>query len=121
MCRRGDIYNVDFGKNTESRKQYGIRPALVVSNNQANQYSPVITVIPLTSRIYNKRFLPTHVLIPKSCGSGLERDSLALAEQVEALDKTCLLEKRGTIEDKMIMAKVTRALQIQIGAVDRYN
>lgn len=60
MCRRGDIYNVDFGKNTESRKQYGIRPALVVSNNQANQYSPVITVVPLTSRIYKKRFLPTH-------------------------------------------------------------
>ena len=36
MCRRGDIYNVDFGKNIESRKQYGIRPALVVSNNRAN-------------------------------------------------------------------------------------
>lgn len=52
---------------------------------------------------------------------GLEQDSLALAEQAEALDKTCLLEKRGTIEDEMIMAKVTRALQIQIGAVDKYN
>lgn len=121
MCRRGDIYNVDFGNNTESRKQYGIRPALVVSNNRANQHSPVITVVPLTSRIYKKRFLPTHVLIPKSCGSGLEHDSLALAEQVEALDKTCLLEKRGTIEDEMIMANVTHALQIQIGAVDKYN
>lgn len=47
MCRRGDIYNVDFGKNTESRKQYGSRPALVVSNNRENQYSPVITVVPL--------------------------------------------------------------------------
>ena len=59
--------------------------------------------------------------MPKSCDSGLERDSLALAEQMEALDKTCLLEKRGTIEDRMIMVKGTRALQIQIGAVDKYN
>lgn len=85
MCKRGDIYYVDFGQNIDSNKQCGIRPAVIVSNNRANEHSPVITVVPLTSRTYKKRSLPTHVFIPKGCG--LERNSLALAEQVEAIDK----------------------------------
>lgn len=57
MCKRGDIYYVDFGQNIESNKQCGTRPAVIVSNNRANEHSPVITVVPLTSRIYKKRFL----------------------------------------------------------------
>ena len=39
-CRRGDIYFVDFGRDTESNLQCGVRPALVVSNNRANENSP---------------------------------------------------------------------------------
>ena len=39
-CRRGDIYFVDYGRDTESNLQCGIRPALVVSNNRANENSP---------------------------------------------------------------------------------
>ena len=38
-CRRGDIYFVDFGRDTESSLQCGIRPALVVSNNRMNYAS----------------------------------------------------------------------------------
>lgn len=119
MCKRGDIYYVDFGQNIESNKQYGIRPAVIVSNNRANEHSPVITVVPLTSRIYKKRFLPTHVLIPKCCG--LDRSSLALAEQVEAIDKKNLKEKRGHISDTAIMEQINQALQIQLGVDERYN
>lgn len=119
MCKRGDIYFVDFGQNIESNKQCGIRPAVIVSNNRANEHSPVITVVPLTGRTYKKRFLPTHVFIPKSCG--LERNSLALAEQVESIDKKNLREKRGHISDSDIMAQITQAIQIQIGVDDRYN
>lgn len=40
MCKRGDIYYVDFGEKDGS-KQGGVRPALVVSNNKANKHSPV--------------------------------------------------------------------------------
>ena len=57
-CRRGDIYFVNFGRDTESNLQCGIRPALVVSNNRANENSPVITVIPLTARTYKKPHFP---------------------------------------------------------------
>ena len=33
MCKRGDIYYVDFGSNHKSYKQSGIKPAVIVSNN----------------------------------------------------------------------------------------
>ena len=120
-CRRGDIYFVDFGRDTESSLQCGIRPALVVSNNRANENSPVITVIPLTGRTYKRPHFPTHVLIPKTFGTGLARSRMALAEQVSTIDKSCLMEKKGSVTDMEIMAAVTKALQIQIGAVERYN
>ena len=94
-CRRGDIYFVDFGRDTESNLQCGIRPALVVSNNRANENSPVITVIPLTARTYKRPHFPTHVLIPKTSGTGLARNSMALAEQVSTIDKSYLMEKKG--------------------------
>lgn len=119
MCKRGDIYYVDFGQNIESNKQCGTRPAVIVSNNRANEHSPVITVVPLTSRIYKKHFLPTHVFIPKEYG--LARNSLALAEQVEAIDKKNLREHRGRITDIGIMDQITKAIQIQIGVDEKYN
>lgn len=119
MCRRGDIYLVDFGENIDTKKQCGIRPAVIVSNNKANEYSPVITVVPLTSKIFKKRFMPTHVYIP--AGGGLSCGSLALAEQVEAIDKVRLLEKKGKITSDVIMEKITRAIQIQIGVYEEYN
>ena len=118
MCKRGDIYYVDFGKR-EGSKQGGIRPSLVVSNNKANKYSPVITVVPLSARVWKKKYLPTHVLIPRS--RGLNRPSMALAEQVETLDKTRLGDRIGEVLDEMVMEQITVALQIQIGAYEEYN
>ena len=117
MCMRGDIFYVDFGKGIGS-KQGGVRPALIVSNNKANRNSPVITVVPLTARIWKKRYLPTHVRI---YGSGLSKPSMALAEQVETLDKSNLKEKIGEVSDEAVMDQVTRALQIQIGVFREYN
>ena len=121
MCKRGDIYFVDFGKNIDTRKQCGVRPVIVVSNNRANAYSPVITVVPLTSKIHKKRFLPTHVYIPASAVFGLSCGSLALAEQVEAIDKERLIEKKGSIISAEIMREITRAIQVQIGVFEEYN
>ena len=96
MCRRGEIYNVDFGNNENSYKQCGVRPALVVSNNRANENSPVVTVVPLTARVWKKKYLPT-------------------------LDKNQLLEKLGEVYDEMVMQQITIALQIQIGVYAEYN
>ena len=74
----------------------------------------MITVIPLTGRTYKRPHFPTHVLIPKTSGTGLARNSMALAEQVSTIDKSCLMEKKGSVTDMEIMAAVTKALQIQL-------
>lgn len=50
--RRGDILWADLGMFPTTSVQGGVRPVIVVSNNKANTYSSVITVVPLTSRIY---------------------------------------------------------------------
>ena len=120
MCKRGDIYFVNFGEKAGS-EQGGVRPALVVSNNKANKYSPVVTVIPLSARVWKKRHLPTHVQIPLKKSNGLDKPSMALAEQVETLDKTRLGEKIGEVLDALLMEQITVALQIQIGVYDEYN
>lgn len=118
MCRRGDIYLADCGQgDSGSSLQRGMRPVLVVSNDKANTHSPVVTVVPLTGRTWKKRSLPTHVLIPCSDGHGLTKPSVALAEQVTAIDKDRLTELWGHVTDQELMAEVTTALLIQIGVV----
>ena len=47
--RRGDILWADLGMFPTTSVQGGVRPVIVVSNNKANTYSSVITVVPLTS------------------------------------------------------------------------
>lgn len=121
MCKRGDIYYVDFGSNHKSYKQSGIRPAVIVSNNKNNVNAPVVTVVPLTARVWKKKYLPTHVQISTKCSVGLDKPSMVLAEQVETLDKDRLGEKIGKITDEETMNAITVALQIQIGAFQEYN
>ncbi len=117
MCKRGEIYFADCGHgDSNSSLQRGMRPVLVVSNDMANAHSPVVTVVPLTGRTWKKRSLPTHVPIPCSSGHGLTRPSVALVEQVTAIDRDRLTKLRGRITDRRLMARVTAALQIQIGA-----
>lgn len=65
--------------------------------------------------------MPTHVLIPKRATDALDSDSIALAEQVEALDKKCFICYKGHVWDQQIMSEITQALQIQIGVYEQYN
>lgn len=119
MCRRGDIYFADLGDKQGSSIQRGLRPVLIVSNDVANRHSPVITMIPLTGRVQKKRTLPTHVFIPQSAATGLDRASVALAEQVTSIDKGELLEFKGRVTNPHIMEAVDQAIKIQLGVSDR--
>ncbi len=47
--RRGDLYYAELDPIVGS-EQAGTRPVLVVSNDVGNQYSPVIVIVPITSR-----------------------------------------------------------------------
>lgn len=118
--KRGNILYVNMSDEYEGSIQGGMRPIVVVSNNQANKHSPVITVVPLTSRTYKKKYLPTHVLIKEEHCSGLGRDSVALCEQILPLNRKDIVEYVGEVDKKM-MKKITKAVQIQVGVYEEYN
>lgn len=90
---RGDIYYATLNPVTGS-EQGGYRPILVVQNNVGNAHSPTIVVVPVTRNL-NKNPLPTHVIIPQSCG--FDADCLALVEQIRTIDRSRINKYVGSI------------------------
>ena len=86
MIKRGDIYWAKLAEQKDSNVICKTRPVIVVSNNTANRFSPILSVVPITGQ--KKKTLPTHVEIS---GYGLPGTSIALIEQVICIDKTNLL------------------------------
>ncbi|MCM1259314.1 MAG: type II toxin-antitoxin system PemK/MazF family toxin [Roseburia sp.] len=106
--RKGDIYMADLGED-EGSLQAGMRPVIIVSNDAANKYSPVITIIPMTTK--RKKKLPTHVYI-QDCG--LPMPSLALAEQITSINKSHFIRKMGSIQQTVYEEQVTAAIKVQL-------
>lgn len=108
--QRGSIWIAtlnEYGNKTSV--QQGKRPIIVTSNEACNLYSPVITAVPVTSRLY-KASLPTHVLLGTECG--LYEESLALVEQIMPIAKDNLIKKVGYCTDD-VMTKIEKAILIQ--------
>ena len=112
--KRGDIFYAELSPVIGS-EQGGIRPVLIVQNDIGNQYSPTTIVVAITSQI-SKAKLPTHVEVSAK-ESKLNRDSVALTEQVRTIDKKRLKEKVSTIGAET-MKKVNEALKISFGLQD---
>ena len=113
MYKRGDIFYLDLGLHSDSR-QSGFRPVILVSNDRANRYSPIVTVVPVTSK--QKKPLPTHVTLPLSSTNALDRPSIALAEQILTVEKSALGTRRGWVTDASVMTMITQAIRVQLDA-----
>lgn len=111
--RRGDIIIADLGQH-ETSIQSGIRPCVVMSNNMANRHSPVITVVPLTSKIHKKEYLPTHVFLNGYRNTGLGCHSLALCEQITSVAFSDILEVTGKVSERKL-AEISHAVGVQCG------
>lgn len=107
--RRGDILYVESGYSTGSEQRPG-RPAIVVSNDKNNEYSPTVEVVYLTTQ--PKRDLPTHVLI-----HSLNRESIALCEQITAVSKERIGTYRGSVTADEMKA-IESALRVSLGIGD---
>lgn len=87
------------------------RPYLIVSNDACNESSPIITVVPFTSK--DKKYLPTHVYV-----NLYGHKQTILCEQVRAFNKKNLESNGSYFISKIpdyIMKKVDRCLAIQLG------
>lgn len=111
--KRGDIVIADLGQH-ETSIQSGIRPCVVISNNMANRYSPVITVVPFTSKIQKKQYLPTHVFLHAYHNMGLNCKSLALCEQITSVAFSDILEVAGRVSEGK-MEEIGQAVKVQCG------
>jgi len=111
MVRRGDVFlaNLEPVKGSE---QGGIRPVLILQNDISNEYSPVVIVSAITSKIFSKEY-PTNVFVSKK-DSKLPKDSTILLNQIRTIDKTRLTKKISFLSI-FLMQKVDLALKISLG------
>ena len=114
MISRGDLFSASLDPVVGS-EQGGIRPVLVIQNDVGNRYSPTVIVLAITGQV-NKARLPTHVPVPAG-NTGLQKDSVVLAEQIRTLDKRRLRERIGALPPEL-MEKVTEAVRVSLGVGD---
>ena len=91
------------------------RPAVVVSNNAANESAAalgrgVITVIPMTANV--RRIHPFQVRLTARA-SGLPRDSKAQAEQVRAVAVERLYDRVGRVP-RTSLTEIDAALRLHL-------
>jgi len=89
-------------------EQKGIRPVIIVSNEEFNQAMPNVTVLPLTST--KRRLYPSEVFLP--CGkAGQPLDSIIMAHQIRTISKQRLERLLGYLEDHQIRDEVQTAIK----------
>jgi mRNA interferase MazF len=107
--RRGDIVfaSLDPAVGSESAKT---RPVVVVSNDAANSSSPLITIVPLTSRM--TPLFDFQVALPAE-ETGLSRDGRAQCEQVRAISVRRVAGTVGRLPRERL-AEVDEALRLHL-------
>lgn len=111
VIKRGYIYYVNIPEDkNDPHKQTGCRPCIITSNDSNNIFSGRVHYIPLTTQL-KKTNLPVHVVLKNT---RLQKLSMALCESLDAIDKSCVLEKVGTVSSSD-MFNIDLALMIQQG------
>ncbi|MEX2191442.1 MAG: type II toxin-antitoxin system PemK/MazF family toxin [Bacteroidota bacterium] len=105
--QRGEVYEVypDPSIGREIQKK---RPCVVVSDNVFNASSPLAVVVPLTDAT-GKSPDVLHVEVLRKEG-GISKDSIALCDQLKAVDQTRIDQKLGNISLDT-MAKITLGIK----------
>lgn len=112
--QRGDILLVDFGTNMEYCLTAGLRPAICISCTGFNEHAPIMTVVPMTKH-FKHLDMDYHVYIDKSDCNGLWESGMAMCEQLRCIDRSQVIRKIACINDRKLMGKISRALQIHFG------
>ena len=108
--RQYDVFLADLPVIAEdSHITNGPHYVVVISNNAANRFSEVISVVPLTSK--KKKKLPTHVAL-NADEVGLWKTSTAMAELTMPIDKKFLRKKMGVLA-KSRRAELRNAVKVQ--------
>jgi mRNA interferase MazF len=110
--KRGEIYLIalDPAIGREIKKT---RPALIIQNDVSNRYSGVTMVAPITSTV-RLPLSPLHVLLPAEPSTGLALASVAVFNQIRAVDRHRLIKKLGAV-DPLVLPLVDEAIKTAFG------
>jgi mRNA interferase MazF len=110
--KRGEIYltTLDPTIGHEIKKT---RPALVVQNDVSNQFSAITMIAPITSSV-RLPLSPLHVLLPADASTGLNMPSVAMFNQIRAVDRSRLIRKLGAV-NAALLQQVEEALKTAFG------
>jgi mRNA-degrading endonuclease toxin of MazEF toxin-antitoxin module len=81
----------------------------VIQNDTSNRVSDITMVAPITSRV-RLSLSPLHVLLPASRSTGLTVASVAVFNQIQALDRQRLIKKLGAA-DALVLLQVDGAMK----------
>ena len=109
--KRGEIYFAVLNPTVGSEIQK-TRPVLIVSNDIANKYSELVTIVPITSQV--KKVYNFEVFIDKD-KSGLNKDSKATCHQIRTISKLRVTGKKVGILDCKLMNQVEHSLLLHLG------
>lgn len=113
--KTGDVIVVNI-PNGIGHQQKGIRAAVIVSNNIGNKKSPMLEILPGTTK-RNNSTLPTHAhFVAGECG--LKEDTVFEAESKWTINKYQVIKKIGKMNDdqleRIAMAMVYAVPIVQI-------
>ncbi len=111
---RGEIHLTALDP-TIGREIRKTRPALIIQNDFSNRLSDITIVAPITSTV---RFPlnPVHVLLPAGADTGLAYNSVALLNQIRAVDRRRLIKRLGAATPA-ILEQVDDAIRISLGLI----
>lgn len=107
--RRGSVYWWNCPEHNRKHIQQGVRPVVVVSNDDCNQFSGVVTVVPMSTRV--KRPYPQQAAVVLPDGV-----SVALCDQVTSVPVDELQRHVCDLYDYQ-MDQIESALAIQMGFI----
>jgi mRNA interferase MazF len=93
--RRSEVVLVDL-EPTIGAEMNKTRPCLIISPDEMNDVLRTVQIAPITSV---ERELPTRVFIKASRGSGLDKDSYVVLDQLKTIDKKRVMRSIGKISD----------------------
>ena len=104
--KKGEIYLINFDPTIghEVKKK---RPVIILSNDIHNQYSPLVTVAPISSN--TKNIYPFEVYIPEGIAN-LDNDSKIMIILLRSVDKKRLLKKIGSVDNKQINVRINNII-----------
>ncbi len=114
---RMEIWFADLGYHDWRCIEEGWHPVLIISNNANNEFTPIVTVAPITSKT-NKLYLPGHVFIDATdvSDNGADipnfsfRSGSVLLEQITVLDKRQLEKYAGKVVSRERIGILNQAI-----------